>query len=170
MFCSSLLLQKDSRWNCVVFCNGRNEGIETRMQRYLQDGRFSYVESVADSGHWGCFNRITALNFINTQYVVNTSIQDYYTPNATGEILSHAGSDIIYWDCIHNHHQWAVLTTALEMTRIDWGCFAVKTEIAKAVGINNPTSCAADGLFIADVLGAGYHNNQKINKILTVHN
>jgi hypothetical protein len=171
MFCNSLLLQKDGRWNCVVFCNGENREIATRMQRYYQqDERFSYVESVSDSGYWGCFNRITALNFVNSEYIVNTSIQDYYTPNAVGEILSHAGRDVIYWDCLHNHHNWNVLHTRLEVSNIDWGCFAVKTEIAKAVGINNPTSCAADGLFVTDIINVGYGNHHKIGKILTVHN
>ena len=171
LFCSSLLAQRDGRWNAVVFCNGKNPEIASSMERYLTDSRFSYVESDSNSGYWGCYNRITALQFVNADYVINTSIQDYYTPNAVGEILAHAGRDIIYWKCIHNHFQWDVLDSTLELSRIDWGSFAVKTEVARKVGIKEPTSCAADGLFISDLINAGYSgNNMKINKILTVHN
>jgi len=171
MFCSALLLQKDQRWNCVVVCNGQNDAIAESMSKYQYDKRFTYLESDTNTGAWGCYNRIKVLSIINSPYVINTSIQDYYPPHAVACINAYAGKDIIYWQCLHNHFAYDVLDSKLELTRIDWGSFAVKTEIAKAVGINHPDSVAADGLFIADLLAAGYTgNNHKIDKILTVHN
>lgn len=171
MFCSSLLLQKDPRWNCVVVCNGENNDIAFRMSKYLSDKRFSYVESKTNTGAWGCYNRIKMLNIINSPYIVNTSIQDYYPPHAVACINAYEGNDIIYWQCLHNHIAYDVLDSKLELASIDWGSFAVKTDIAKAVGINHPESMAADGLFIADLLASGrIRTTHKIDKVLTVHN
>jgi hypothetical protein len=54
---------------------------------------------------------------------------------------------------------------------IDWGNFAIKTAIARKVGIQHPESFTADGQFVQDCIAEGLIINPvKINQILTIHN
>ena len=54
---------------------------------------------------------------------------------------------------------------------MDWSNFALKTHIAKKVGINYFTSYIADGLFIEDVIKSGLVKKKvKLNRILNIKN
>ena len=98
MFISSLLLQKDKRWKAIIYSNGQNTHCKAIVDHF-NDKRISYKESIDNTGFWGCYNRIDALNnLVDTEYVCQTSIQDYFTPNAVSEILNNVGYDLIYWD------------------------------------------------------------------------
>jgi hypothetical protein len=169
LFISSLLLQKNNNWKAIIYSNGINP-ICRKIVEHFNDARIMYKESPENTGFWGCYNRIDALNnMINTEYVCQTSIQDYFTPNAVEEVLSYNGVDLIYWNSLHNHFSWNILDSRLEINHIDWGNFAIKTEIAKRVGINKPEYSGADGFFIGESLGH-IKSTQKIAKIITVHN
>lgn len=170
-FISSMRCQTNPNWKLVIYQNGKNTDIENIVKSF-NDSRILYIESENNTGFWGCYNRIHALNeIVDTEYVIQTSIQDYYIPIAVQEILNYAGCDLIYYNCIHNHISHNILETELQISKIDWGCFAIKTNIAKKVGIRFPKEFAADGLFIQDCMSSNIVNNTfKINKVLTVHN
>jgi len=171
LFITSLLLQKDVRWKAIIYSNGINTDCKKIVQHF-NDDRITYLESETNNGYWGCYNRIDALmNYVDTKYVCQTSIQDYFTPNAVRQILENLGNDFIYWDSLHNHYDWEILKSEIKISKMDWGNFAIKTEIAKQVGINHPKEFASDGLFIEDCVKSGLLKNIiKINKILTIHN
>lgn len=171
-FISSMKLQTDPRWKLIIYNNGPNKEIFDLVDRH-NDDRITYVESKVNTGYWGCYNRIDALNnMVTTDYVIQTSIQDYYLPIAVKSILEQSGNvDLIYYNCLHNHLGFSVLDTELRVSKIDWGCFAIKTRIAKKVGINHPQQDTADGLFIEECLQSrAVLSTKKIDKILTVHN
>lgn len=169
LFISSLLIQKNSNWKAIIYSNGINKHCAS-VVKHFNDSRISYIESETNTGFWGCYNRIDALNnHVNTDFVCQTSIQDYFTPNAVDEILNHIDNDLIYWDSIHNHFNWDILKSELKPNRIDWGNFAIKTEIAKKVGINQPEYSGADFIFVNDCLPL-VTKIVKLNKILTSHN
>jgi hypothetical protein len=170
-FISSMRCQTNPNWKLIIYQNGKNSNI-SHIVKLFEDSRIKYIESDINTGYWGCYNRIHALNeLVDTEYIIQTSIQDYYIPTTVDEILKHKDIDIIYFNCIHNHISFDVLNTELELGKIDWGCFAIKTQIAKSVGINYPMETTADGLFIQDCLKSGLINTtRKINKILTIHN
>ena len=170
-FVGSMLAQKDPRWKAIIYHNGVNPEMRSWVSS-LNDPRLTYRESDTNTGYWGCFNRIDALSKVDTEYVVQTSIQDYFTNNAVGDILqSEDFPDIIYWNSIHHYFEMNELVSELEPARVDWGNFAIRTSIAKQVGINHPTEFMADWLFVKDCLDSGLiHQRGKINKILTVHN
>lgn len=170
-FASCLLLQSNKDWKAVIYCDKYNKQIEDSVN-YFADNRFKIVTNLEPKKFWGHYNRIDALyNHVDTEYVIQTSIQDYYTPNTVEEILKLRSYDFVYFNCIHNHIKHDILNTELIRNKIDWGNFACKTEIAKIVGINNPQSSICDGLFVEELVK--YISKEKIfkiNKILTVHN
>lgn len=169
MFISSLLLQNDPRWKAIIYSNGNNAHCKAIVDLF-NDPRITYKESTENTGFWGCYNRIEALNnLVDTEYVCQTSIQDYFTPNAVRDILNRNSYDFIYWNSIHNHFDWQILNAEMKPDRIDWGNFAIKTNIAKLVGINQPEYSGADAVFVDDVL-PHLKNIIKIDKILTIHN
>lgn len=169
-FISSMLAQKDPRWKAIIYHNGINHQMRSWINSF-NDLRLIYQESMENTGSWGCFNRIEALKNVDTEYVVQTSVQDYYTNNTVGDILSIPGTDIIYWNSIHHYFEMNILDCELEPARVDWGNFMVRTSVAQKVGINHPTEFMADWLFVKDCLDSGLVNSRiKINKILTIHN
>ena len=85
------------------------------------------------------------------------------------DILNKTGNDFIYWDSIHNHFDWGILKSEMKANCIDWGNFAIKTDIAKMVGINQPEYSGADAAFVEDVY-PHLKSIIKIDKILTIHN
>jgi hypothetical protein len=168
VFIGSMLCQKNPNWKAIIYANGHNQYISSLIAN-INDDRLMYKFSQDNSGYWGCFNRIKALDIVDTKYVVQTSIQDYYTPNAIDEILKH-DEDLIYWNCLHNHYNHELLDTQLKLDYIDWGSFAIKKSLDAK--INNPTNFASDGLFIEELINEKGENlsTRKINKILTIHN
>lgn len=169
LFISSLLLQTDDNWKAIIYSNGVNPNCEAIVKQF-NDPRIIYKESQTNTGFWGCYNRIDALmNLVDTDLVCQTSIQDYFTPNAVSEILKNKNFDFIYWNSLHNHFNWNILSAEPIKDKIDWGNFAIKTKIAKAVGINQPEYSGGDYIFVRDSL-PHIETKIKINKILTVHN
>lgn len=174
VYIGSLLCQTNPNWKTIIYHNGDNKLFRERVNSY-KDPRIVYKQSENNNGCYGCFNRIDALNnMVDTEYVVQSSIQDYWLPVAVQAMLEEATkwqADLIHFDCLHNHLGYGVLKSQLEISKIDWCNFAIKTDIAKSVGINNPEAYAADGMFIEDCLRANALSSIiKIDKVLTIHN
>jgi hypothetical protein len=170
LFISSLLLQKNSNWQCIIYCDEKNNYIEDVVKTFGSD-KFTLVSNETPEGFWGHYNRKKSLNLVNSEFVIQTSIQDYYLPNTVSELEKLLGMfDFISFDCLHNHIGYRVLSSQPFRNQIDWGSFVMRTDIAKEIGINNLKSSICDGLFVEECMrypGLRYH---KLNKILTVHN
>ncbi len=170
MFISSLLLQTNQNWKCIIYNDGKNEFIKKVVQQF-NDERIKYYETENAVGFWGHYSRKEALNLVDTEFLIQTSIQDYYIPTAVDEILTVSKyNDIILFNCLHNHFRYNVLQCTPQVGRVDWGSHAIRTDIAKKVGIRLPESSTSDGYFVVDCMnyvGIRYH---KMEKILTVHN
>lgn len=168
-FVTSMLSQNNPNWNVIVFHNGKNPEMEKSLSGL--DSRILYLESSIDTGNWGTANRQFGINICDTDYIVQTSIQDYWTPNAVEEILK-CKEDFIYWNSINHIFGYSkILDCHPIVGKIDWGNFTCKTAIAKQVGINYPKEFCSDGFFVKDLFNSGLvKSNYKINQILTVHN
>lgn len=171
VFLNSLLLQQNPNWECIVYCDEPNIEIKNIINR-INDNRIFYYENETAKGYWGHDNRKYALeNLVKGEFVVQASIQDYYLPITVTMIDNFSkNNDFIYFDCLHNGFSYNVLITQPQSCRIDWGSFAVRTEIAKKVGIQDTHSRLADGIFVEDIFKLPYLRYTKINKILNVHN
>lgn len=184
VFVHSMLNQIDKSYKAVVMHNGHNASMELWVNDQ-NDGAWNeegtgYVKfksSKVDTGNWGTANRQQAINECDTEYIIQTSVQDYWLPQATqiiNNILKEKKPDILLWNSInHLVGPCQVLDSQLAWSKIDWGNFAIRTEIAKKVGIQHGDKYTADWLFIQDVLNSGLVGKDKIIKctaVLTIHN
>lgn len=171
VFLNSLLLQDNPNWKCVVYADVPNEYIKNLILD-INDNRIIYYQNDLKTGFWGHKNRQFALqNLVDTDFVLQSSIQDYYLPITVSSILQHSKThDFIYFDCIHNGFGYNVLSTSPKVCHIDWGCFAVRTDIAKKIDITNTESRVTDGIFVENCMKLSSIKVLKINKILLIHN
>lgn len=190
VFIGAMLNQHNPNWKAIIYNNGPNPWLQLAVAdaqdtRYsfdpflkslvasIKDPRIVYVESPENSGAWGCHNRMDAVrNMVDTDFVVQTSIQDYWLPNTVDEIAAHRQHDFIYWNSINHLAGYDRILDSMPVTNyIDWGNFAVRTDIAKQVGIRQPNAFTADGIFVQDCIKEGLIKNpKKIHKLLTIHN
>lgn len=171
MFVSSLLLQKNPNWKCIIYCDEVNQQVIDAVAIF-NDDRFSVVTNETATKFWGHYNRRRALHeLVETEFVLQTSVQDYYTPNAVDEILKCGEtSDFIYFNMIHNHFEYNILDTTPAQNHIDWGSYAVRTSIAKRIDIIHPRSHVCDGIFAERCFLDENVRSFKLRKILAVHN
>jgi hypothetical protein len=172
IFIGAMICQKDPNWKAIIYHNGPNKWLKYFVDSF-GDKRLIYKESATNTEAWGTYNRIDAINnLVDTKYVVQTSIQDYWFPNTVSSIMEHLEEDFIYWNSINHLAGYEnVLDCQPIVDHIDWGNFAIRTDIAKQVGINKPTEFTADGLFVTDCMNSGLIKRQlKLNKVLTIHN
>jgi hypothetical protein len=169
-FISSLMLQKNPNWECIIHCDEKNQYIEDCVNFFKTD-KIKLIQNETPTGFWGHYNRKNTLELVKTEFVIQTSIQDYYTPNTVNDLLiGLKDCDMVMFDCIHNHFNHNVLNTIPKGGKIDWGSFVLRTEIAKKVGINNPEHQWCDGIFVEQCAKYPNIRMKKLNKILTVHN
>jgi hypothetical protein len=169
-FISSLMLQKNPNWKCIIHCDEKNEYIEECVNFFKTD-KIKLVYNDSSTGYWGHYNRKNSLDLVKTEFVIQTSIQDYYTPNTVDELLlALTDCDMVMYNCVHNHLRYDVLDTISKICKIDWGSFVLRTEIAKKVGINQPEHKWCDGIFVEECTKYPNIKIKKLNKILTVHN
>jgi hypothetical protein len=172
IFITSLLLQTNPNWKCIVFCDGSNKNIEYIIKNF-NDPRISYYESEKVKGCWGNANRKHALDcIVDTEFVIQASIQDYYVPVFVEEINKYTNNyDFIYYNCVHNHIDYEILNSKIEVAKIDWGSFVVKTSIAKEVGIEDFCNPLTDGMFVKRCFEKNLNiKHFKIKKCLFIHN
>lgn len=166
----SLLCQKDSRWKAIVYHDGPNETMRATVEG-IQDPRITYVEEEKNTGTWGVYNRIRSLDMVNTEWMVQGTVQEYWCPVVVTAIETNRDADIVLWNVAHHHFGYQTLDSQLAVKRIDWSNFAIKTEIARQVGINHPKDFCADGLFIQDCVASGLiKKGIKIPRVLSIKN
>lgn len=173
-FIDSIRSQKDPNWKTIIYHNGHNNSLRDRIG-FLMDDRITYLESEADEGNWGTANRQRAIDICNTPWIVQTSIQDYWLPEAVGYInnaIEKNKAEIIYWNSInHVVGPCLVLDGQLAWSKCDWGQFALRTPIAQKVGIKRGDVYCGDWAFVSEVLSSGLiKQTVKINGVLTCHN
>ncbi len=181
VFVESILNQTNKNYKAIVWHNGLN----TSMSEWLQDmnnglymetpGYVQYKESANNSGNYGCANRQQAIDECTTDYIIQTSVSDYWLPQAVEYILKslEQSPDLLIWNSVnHLVGPCQVLDSQIAWAKIDWGNFALRTDIARKVRIKQDQYCA-DWLYIQQLLAEGHIDTKKIlklNAILTIHN
>ena len=172
-FIDSILAQKDPNWKAIIYHNGPNKQLQEWIEA-IDDSRLSYTESIVDNGNWGTANRADAIHqIVATDYIINTSIQDYYTQNAVQEInkMIEQGADLISWRGINHLFNFNEVNGELAFGMIDWGQWCVKTEYIKKTGIVNGREFASDWFTLKAIIDSRQIKNyKKINSILHIHN
>ena len=170
----SLICQTNPNWKVIIYNNGQNSNLKEWAKNY-NDSRIIYLESENNTGYWGTYNRIDALqNSVDTKYVIQTSVQDYFLSWAVELILNRlkeTNADICMWDSINHLAGYEPLIVSLKQNYIDWGNFCLKTSIAKKLSISKPEEYCADWLTLEKGLQLNlFKVKTKIANILTIHN
>ena len=169
MFIGMLKCMKNPNWKCIIWHDEPNPRLKKIVEDFADD-RITYMET-ENRGSWGCYNRADAINMVDTDFIIQTTIQEYYLPITVDVIEENKYNDIIIWPCVHHSFDYTVLVPELRRTKIDWSNFALKTQIAKRVGIPYPDAYMADGLFVEACVASGLVKRKiAIPKILNVKN
>lgn len=173
-FISSMLSQTVQRgWSATVFHNGPNPELRESMKTISNP---TYRESETNTGQWGTVNRQTMIDECTTDYILQTSVQDYWLPQAMEYILQglEREPDILIFNSInHLVAPCQVLDSSLAWSKCDWGNVVLKSSIAKAVKIRTGDVYCGDWAYFSDILGTGLVDVKKVlklNAILTIHN
>lgn len=171
VFLNSLLVQDNPDWECIVYADKPNQYVENLIKE-INDNRITYQQNQEKTGFWGHKNRRFALhNLVNTEFILQASIQDYYLPITVSNIVQYSKThDFIYFDCLHNGFGYDKLDVYPKICHIDWGCFAVRTIIAKEIDIHNTESRVTDGIFAENCMKHRGIRVAKLNKTLLIHN
>lgn len=165
----SLLNQTNPNWECIVYHNGHNSEFKSWVESY-NDPRVIYKESINNTGAWGCYNRLDALDTLTEGYVIQTSIQDIYEPTTVEEIVNTCERcGMVIWNST-NHLIGGFLNCEVKPGHIDWGNAAVNVQMAQKASILYPEEFMADWLFFK-TLTETYPQMSicKIDEILTHH-
>ena len=131
-----------------------------------------YVVRSTPAGYWGHFDRMNSLCLVDTEYIIQSSIQDFFFPNMVSLIedqINLHNPDMILWNSMnHLYHDNSIFYAEPERLKTDWGNMCVRTQLANEVGINHPTRDICDGLF-AEEVAAKAKGIVKIEKVLTIH-
>lgn len=137
----------------------------------FSDNRITQINN-EKTGFWGHYDRIKSLSLVDTDYIIQSSIQDFFFPKLVEELylaLSHPEPDMVLWNSMnHLYQENSILFAEPERLKTDWGNMCVRTGLAREVGINHPERDICDGLF-AEEVAAKSSIIKKINKVLTIH-
>jgi len=145
--------------------------------RLKDEYRIKLYHSKDREGNYGHPNRKAMLEKIQCKpddFILMTNDDNYYIPDFVKRVLEGATKTvgIIYWDMLHNYYNYDVLNTEIAVNKIDMGAFAVRADIAKAVGFNS-MKFEADGIYAVECLryceSKGLRSI-KIKGVLFVHN
>jgi hypothetical protein len=156
IFVNSLLAQTNKNWLLNLIHNGVPTAETCNLISLYQtkcDLRFQYM--AVDTGYWGHVNRKKLLDETNTSegdFLLITNHDSYYMPVMVEHVLNVFKEDIdlVYFDFIHSHQGYQYYHSEPFISKIDWGAFVTRTEVAKKSGLNNTTHYCADGIFLED--------------------
>jgi len=169
----SLVSQYDPDWSAQVIIDDVENNLIVSIVESFNDSRISYTFTGQRYNDWGHTPREIGKQQSESQYVIMTGDDNYYTPNTVQEIKSsardHNMPGLIFWNMIHSHLDYKLLECKLLFGQIDMGAFATRRDIAQKIKLNN--TYTADGWFIHD-LNTLFPNEDKIkiDKVLFVHN
>ena len=162
----SLMCQTSPNWRCLIMSTK-----PILKYRSFFDDRILEIRH-KPSGYWGHFDRIKSLHLVDTEYIIQSSIQDFFFPNMVALIedqINLHNPDMILWNSMnHLYHDNSIFYAEPERLKIDWGNMCVRTQLATEVDINHPTRDICDGLF-AEEVAAKAKGIVKIEKVLTIH-
>lgn len=163
------LKTENADWKAIIWHDEPNPRLKQIVEDFGDD-RITYVET-ENRGSWGCYNRQDALKMVDTDFVVQCTIQEYYTPNFLNILAEHKQYDFIYWPCVHHSFNYEIINAEPVKGRIDWSNFAIRSVIARKVGINYPDAYMADGVFVEECMASSFIKRKiRINKVLNIKN
>lgn len=178
-FIDSIRSQTIPNWRLHIIHDGSGEIFnnlkeDLSINGYLNDSRIVLSATETRTNNWGHPLREYGLQnrISDAPYITITNCDNYYIPVWVSYIynLANQDKDFIYWNCVHDHREYAALNCQLKRRWIDMGCVAVKSSIATEVGFPF-RDFGGDWMFFEECLKhISPDKIHKISKFLLVHN
>jgi glycosyltransferase involved in cell wall biosynthesis len=148
------LMQTIPNWELIVVHDGVASPDVHKTISLYNDSRIQYRESPKRYGVYGHPNRkifLSELTGDKEEFIILTNDDNYYVPIMAIEVLTKCKPDVgmVYFDTVHSHFLYNVLKTQIKVDMIDVGSFAVRADVAKAVGFTN-FAFNGDGYYACD--------------------
>lgn len=168
----SLIDQKNPNWEVIILHDTFNEKY-VRIIEEFNDPRIKLYFSKERMGKWGHPLRQKGLEYCSndSDIIIHTNADNYYVPSFVEAFENGIGDKIgVYCDCIHSHYRYDILYTSLTYGKIDCGCFAVQSAVAKEIGWKS-MEFEADWHYMEEVIQKySFDAFNKIHQCLFVHN
>lgn len=172
---SSIVAQTNPNWKIRVISDASPEGtLDKIMDYWKSEDRISFTILKERHNDWGHTPRNIGLNESKEEWVVMSGEDNYYTPLFVEEFLKEADKDTNFVFCNivtnYNNQQYIPMQCRLELGFIDIGCYMVRPELARQIGLELKYKEVADGVLAGKYVKKFGGKIKKINKILYVHN
>jgi hypothetical protein len=178
----SFLSQTNSNWKLHIVHDGKALPEMIKMMKlsycdYWNDARINFLETDERQNQFGHPNRKMMIQKVQGDkgdFILITNDDNYYVPTFVDNFLKECSDRVgfVYCNTLHSYMNYSVLRTEVRQNFIDMGSFAVRLDIAKAVGFNSFHE-QADGLY-AEQCAQHCKNIQLerryIDKALFIHN
>ena len=172
---SSIMAQTVPNWKIHIIGDGSDEGIFDKVLQYCNgDDRVKFTNLPMRYNDWGFTPRNIGVEQATEEWVVTTGEDNYYVCSFVEEFLSVVNEDtkFVYSDMIHNNFLYRYFDCQPVLTKIDVGCFMVKTELGKQMKYRTD-DYGADGMYVEEYINKfcqEFNNVRKISQALYVHN
>ena len=171
---SSIVAQTSPDWKIHVISDASPDGILDKVMDYWKgEDRIRFTILDKRYNDWGHTPRNFGLNESKEEWVIMSGEDNYYTPVFVEEFLKEADKETNFVFCNivtnHNNQQYIPMQCRIALGFIDIGCFMVRPELAKQIGIELKYKEFADGV-LADKYTKKFNGIKQIKKILYVHN
>jgi glycosyltransferase involved in cell wall biosynthesis len=166
----SLRLQTCPDFEVIITDNAVGDCVAQNFSAMMAigDERFRYIEAKQADCYFSA--NLGAAHAMG-DYLCFPSDDGYYAPRFLEQMLTAAGADLIYCDCVYDGHgcNYAPMDTAPVCGRIDKGGFLIKRE--KFTGFAGPAGVerAADGWLIDSLVSQGA-TKTKVPGYMWIHN
>lgn len=147
----SFLNQAEPSWELHIIHDGPAQPEIKAIVDQRPDPRLHFLQTTKVNGRWGHPNRRYMLRRIEAlpeDYILITNDDNYYVPIFVKTVKSYMKHKpgIIYYNTLHNYFGYTVHHSKLKVGSIDMGAFAVRADVAKAVGFKHDQE-VADGYY-----------------------
>jgi glycosyltransferase involved in cell wall biosynthesis len=172
---SSIAAQTSPNWKIHVISDASPDGILNKIIDFWNyDERIKFTILDKRSNDWGHTPRNFGLNESKQEWVVMSGEDNYYAPIFVEEFLKEVDdkTNFIFCNMVtnYNNQQYIPMQCKIELGFIDIGCFMVRPELAKQIGIEVKYKEIADGVLADKYVKKFGGKIKQILKVLYVHN
>jgi glycosyltransferase involved in cell wall biosynthesis len=173
---SSIKAQTNPNWKIHVVADCPPSRIELSkvVDYFKEDKRIRFTVLSTRSNDWGHTPRNFGLKNCKEDWVVMTGEDNYYAPIFVEEFLKEQDKEtnFVFCNMVTNftNNQYIPMQCKIELGFIDIGCFMVRPELAKQIGIETKYKEVADGVLADKYIKRFGGKVKQILKVLYVHN
>jgi glycosyltransferase involved in cell wall biosynthesis len=173
---SSIKAQTSPNWRIHVVADSPPPTVQLgKIAMYFEDDkRIRFTVLKERSNDWGHTPRNFGLKNCKEEWIIMTGEDNYYAPIFVEEFLKEQDKEtnFVFCNMVTNftNNQYIPMQCKIELGFIDIGCFMVRPELAKQIGIETKYKEIADGVLADKYIKRFGGKVKQILKVLYVHN